>query len=152
MPSGSSSGARGVTLDLGRGNEGHQSPTSDRGARGRRRGTRARAARPSPAGAAEVSRFEALARERYGVVRRLSLPRSMLSRLLEVLVSLDRAAHLEEQGLDVRVATLFERAIFSEKYRHFCQPIRRAPPFARGDVKRDDSPTTKGRAALTPSW
>jgi SAM-dependent methyltransferase len=64
-----------------------------------------------PTSRAEITRLEALARERYAVVRRLSLPRSMLSRLLELLVSLDRAVHLEERGLDVCVATLFERAV-----------------------------------------
>jgi hypothetical protein len=64
-----------------------------------------------PATTAEIAHLEALAREHYGLIRRLSLPRSMLSRLLEVLVSLDRATRLEEQGLRVRVATLFERAV-----------------------------------------
>lgn len=64
-----------------------------------------------PATAAELSHHEALAAERFGIVRRLSLPRSMLARLVEVLVSLDRAVHLEERGLDVAVATLFERAV-----------------------------------------
>jgi len=65
----------------------------------------------APATAAELAHHEALAAEHYGVIRRLSLPRSMLARLVEVLVSLDRAAHLEERGLDVTVATLFERAV-----------------------------------------
>jgi replicative DNA helicase len=35
----------------------------------------------------------------------------MLARLVEVLVSLDRAQHLAEQGLFVQVATLFDRGI-----------------------------------------
>lgn len=65
----------------------------------------------APATTAELSHHEALAAEHYGIVRRLSLPRSMLARLVEVLVSLDRAVHLEERGLDVSVATLFERAV-----------------------------------------
>jgi hypothetical protein len=52
-----------------------------------------------------------LAAQHYAVIRRLSLPRSMLARLIEVLVSLDRAVHLEERGLTVAVATLFERAV-----------------------------------------
>ncbi len=64
-----------------------------------------------PASALEIAHFEGLAREQYGIVRRLSLPRSMLSRLLELLVSLDRAAHLEERGLEVRVVTLFDRGV-----------------------------------------
>jgi SAM-dependent methyltransferase len=65
----------------------------------------------APATEAELSHHTARAAEHYAVIRRLSLPRSMLARLIEVLVSLDRAAHLEEQGLDVQVATLFERGV-----------------------------------------
>ncbi len=65
----------------------------------------------APATGAEVAHHEALATERYAVIRRLSLPRSMLARLIEVLVSLDRAVHLEERGLEVAVATLFEREV-----------------------------------------
>jgi hypothetical protein len=64
-----------------------------------------------PASPAELAHHEALAAEHYAVIRRLSLPRSMLARLIEVLVSLDRAAHLEERDLTVQVATLFERAV-----------------------------------------
>lgn len=63
---------------------------------------------PSPA---ELLQHEALAARDYGRIRRLSLPRSMLARLVEVLVSLDRAAHLEESGHAVLVAALFERSI-----------------------------------------
>jgi SAM-dependent methyltransferase len=64
-----------------------------------------------PATAAELSAHQAAAAHDYGVIRRLSLPRSMLARLVEVLVSLDRAQHLAEQGLAVQVAILFDRAI-----------------------------------------
>lgn len=60
---------------------------------------------------AELAHHDALAARDYALIRRLSLPRSMLSRLVEVLVTLDRAAHLEEAGLAVRVATLFDRGI-----------------------------------------
>ncbi|HEY6078955.1 MAG TPA: methyltransferase [Polyangiaceae bacterium] len=65
----------------------------------------------APASAAELAHHTQLAAHDYARIRRLSLPRSMLARLVEVLVSLDRAAHLEEQGLQVLVATLFERAV-----------------------------------------
>ncbi len=65
----------------------------------------------APASAAELAHHDTLAAQHYGVIRRLSLPRSMLARLVEVLVSLDRAVHLEERGLDVAVATLFDRAV-----------------------------------------
>ena len=64
-----------------------------------------------PPSDAELAHHRTLAEQHYAVIRRLSLPRSMLARLIEVLVSLDRAAHLEEQGLNVQVATLFERAV-----------------------------------------
>jgi SAM-dependent methyltransferase len=61
--------------------------------------------------AAEIERHAGEARRRYAQVRRLSLPRSMLARLVELAVVLDRAAALEESGHHVRVATLFERAV-----------------------------------------
>jgi len=64
-----------------------------------------------PPRADELDHYRALAARHYAKIRRLSLPRSMLSRLIEVLVSLDRATHLEEQGLAVRVVRLFERAV-----------------------------------------
>jgi len=60
-----------------------------------------------PASDAELAHFEAVAARDYAKIRRLSLPRSMLSRLLEVLVALDRAAHLEESGFSVLLATPF---------------------------------------------
>ena len=65
---------------------------------------------PAPSDA-EIAHHASLAARDYALIRRLSLPRSMLARPVEVLVSLDRAAHLEEQGLDVSVATLFERDV-----------------------------------------
>ncbi|MCU0654426.1 MAG: SAM-dependent methyltransferase [Polyangiaceae bacterium] len=43
-------------------------------------------------------------------MRRLALPRHMLSRLVEVLIVLDRAACLEEAGLDVQVQTFCDQA------------------------------------------
>jgi len=60
-----------------------------------------------PASDAELAHFEAVAARDYATIRRLSLPRSMLSRLLEVLVALDRAAYLEESGFSVLLATTF---------------------------------------------
>jgi SAM-dependent methyltransferase len=65
----------------------------------------------APASASELGHHQAVAARHYALIRRLSLPRSMLARLIEVLVSLDRAVHLEERGLAVQVATLFERAV-----------------------------------------
>src|SRR6185503_11099354 len=62
----------------------------------------------APARPDELAACEEEAARRYAIVRRLSLPRSMVGRLLEVAIVLDRAAFLEEQGYDVRVGTLFD--------------------------------------------
>ena len=64
-----------------------------------------------PASAAELAEHDAAASRDYALIRRLSLPRSMLARLVEVLVSLDRAQHLQEAGAHVLVASLFDRGI-----------------------------------------
>jgi SAM-dependent methyltransferase len=84
----------------------------------------------APPSDAEIAHFEAAAVRAYGVIRRLSLPRSMLARLIEVLVSLDRAVHLEERGLDVAVATLFERAISPRNIGIFASRAGRRLPAA----------------------
>jgi SAM-dependent methyltransferase len=47
------------------------------------------------------------ARAEHARTRRLSLPRAMMARVLEVYVLLDRAAHLEEHGFAVEVGALF---------------------------------------------
>jgi hypothetical protein len=60
---------------------------------------------------AELTEHETTAARDYAVVRRLSLPRSMLARSLEVLVSLDRASYLEERHFQVRLMTLFDRSV-----------------------------------------
>lgn len=65
----------------------------------------------SPASADEIARHEREAGLRYAAVRRLSLPRNMLARLVEIAVVLDRAAALAESGHHVQVVTLFERAV-----------------------------------------
>jgi SAM-dependent methyltransferase len=60
---------------------------------------------------AEITHHTEESRRRYGVIRRLSLPRSMLARLVEVAVVLDRAAALAESGARITVATFVERAV-----------------------------------------
>jgi SAM-dependent methyltransferase len=73
---------------------------------------RAFAARSLPAPtAAELSEHEREAARGYAIVRRLSLPRNLLARLVELCVVLDRAATLEERGYAVRVATFCERRV-----------------------------------------
>jgi hypothetical protein len=63
------------------------------------------------ASAAEIRRHEEEARRRHARIRRLSLPRNMLARLLELSVVLDRAAALEERGAHVRVLTFCDRVV-----------------------------------------
>jgi len=47
------------------------------------------------------------ARAQHAEVRRLSLPRALLARVLEVLILVDRARYLEEHGRDVTIGLLF---------------------------------------------
>jgi hypothetical protein len=63
------------------------------------------AARPD-----EIEQHERSAAKAYARVRRLSLPRNLLARLLEQTIVLDRAVALEERGHAVRVATFCDRA------------------------------------------
>ncbi len=62
--------------------------------------------RPPPTPQA-VDEAAAWARAEHARARRLSVPRVLLARVLEVFVLLDRAAHLEAQGFAVRYGTLF---------------------------------------------
>lgn len=89
----------------------------------------AQRALPAPTDA-EVAHHEAAAAERYAIVRRLSLPRSMLSRLFEVLVSLDRAVHLEERDLAVAVTQVFERRVSPRNIGIFAAPSAHLLPVA----------------------
>ena len=62
--------------------------------------------RPAPSAAA-IEEAASWAREQHAEVRRLSLPRALLARVLEVLVLVDRARYLEERGRDVTIGLLF---------------------------------------------
>lgn len=64
-----------------------------------------------PASELEIAAFEREAEQQFNAIRRFSLPRDMLARAIELSVILDRAAHLEESGHAVLVATIFERAV-----------------------------------------
>ena len=59
---------------------------------------------PSAAAIDEAARW---AREAHARARRLSVPRALLARVLEVYVLLDRAMFLERRGHPVRVGTAF---------------------------------------------
>jgi hypothetical protein len=65
---------------------------------------------PAPT-AAELRCHADAARRDYAVLRRLSLPRNLLARLVELAVVRDRAAALEECGQCVVVAQLFEQRL-----------------------------------------
>ena len=83
----------------------------------------------SPASADELAARSHEAALHFHSVRRLSLPRNMLARAVELAVILDRAACLEESGYAVRVATLFERAVTPRNISLFASHDgRRLPP------------------------
>ncbi len=63
----------------------------------------------SPATPAELEFHAGNAQRDYARMRRLSLPRHALSRLVELAVVFDRAAAIEERGQAVCVAQLFEQ-------------------------------------------
>lgn len=70
------------------------------------------AARRLPPPTPAELRFHADDAEReHAAMRRLSLPRNLLGRLVEITVVLDRAALLEERGQHVLVAELFEQRV-----------------------------------------
>ncbi|MGZ3424608.1 MAG: methyltransferase [Polyangiales bacterium] len=65
---------------------------------------------PAPT-AAEIEAARIWAAEHHARARRLSLPRTLLARVLEVHLLRDRAAYLEQHGFDVAVGTLFSLAV-----------------------------------------
>jgi hypothetical protein len=60
-----------------------------------------------PPSALELTSIAAAARRDHAIIRRLSLPRSLLARLIELAIVRDRATALEESGQTVVVAQLF---------------------------------------------
>ncbi len=65
----------------------------------------------APATAAELAEARARAAVEHGAIRRFSLPRALLGRLLELAVVLDRACALEEAGRTARVLPAFGLAL-----------------------------------------
>lgn len=87
----------------------------------------------APPSAASVARHERSARARFDKIRRLALPRSMLSRLVELSIALDRASVLEERGLHTRVGTLFARSVSPRNLAIFAGPDAMSlPAYAAG--------------------
>jgi hypothetical protein len=64
-----------------------------------------------PATDAELRAHVEKAHGDHASIRRLSLPRHLLARLVELAVVFDRAARLEESGLRVQVTQLFESSV-----------------------------------------
>ncbi|MBL8740440.1 MAG: hypothetical protein JNK04_05080 [Myxococcales bacterium] len=65
---------------------------------------------PAPSTAA-IERALVAARALHDRIRRLTLPRILLGRLLEMFVLVDRALYLEQAGFTVSVGTAFPREI-----------------------------------------
>jgi len=65
----------------------------------------------SAASDAEIAHYERAADAAFPVIRRLNLPRALLARLVEVSITLDRAAYFEERGFHSAVVILFQRAV-----------------------------------------
>lgn len=86
----------------------------------------------APASSAELAEHEHAATEHYHAVRRLSLPRNLLARLVELSVVLDRAMRLVESGHAVRVAALFERAVTPRNISLFASRNAARLPALRG--------------------
>ena len=66
--------------------------------------------RPAPSRRA-IDEAAAWARVAHARARRLSVPRALLARVLEVYVLLDRAFHLEQNGLRVELGVLFPASV-----------------------------------------
>jgi hypothetical protein len=84
---------------------------------------------PSPAAIDEAARW---AREAHARARRLSLPRTLLARALEVYVLLDRAMVLERGGFVVRVGTVFAVGVSARNLALVASSSE--PGASRGDV------------------
>jgi SAM-dependent methyltransferase len=63
---------------------------------------------PAPSAVEDAARW---ARVHHARLRRLSLPRALLARVLEIMIVLDRARYLEERGFDVVIGALFPAAV-----------------------------------------
>lgn len=87
----------------------------------------------APPTAGEIQRCERSAALDYALIRRLSLPRHLLARLVELCVILDRGAALEERGHAVRVATFCDRQVTPRNVALFASPKRERLPDASFD-------------------
>jgi hypothetical protein len=79
----------------------------------------------------EITAAARRAHERYLADRRLTLPRSMLGRALEIFIALDRALFLQRNGYQVRVLELFPATV-SPRNLAVVAPGRSQREIARG--------------------
>lgn len=84
----------------------------------------------------EIAHHEQRAAVDFGIVRRLSLPRGMLARLVEVTIALDRAACFEEHGAFTEVATLFGSAVSPRNIAVFASREPARLPVRAGGSRR----------------
>jgi hypothetical protein len=85
----------------------------------------------SPPTDTELRHQETSAPIAYARIRRFALARSMLARLVELAVVLDRAAALEESGQHVIVGALFEASISPRNVALFASSTRERLPATR---------------------
>jgi SAM-dependent methyltransferase len=64
--------------------------------------------RLSPPTSEELAAYQSRAAVEFGIIRRLSLPRSALGRVIELAIVLDRASFLRERGYRTTVAQVFD--------------------------------------------
>ena len=94
-----------------------------------------------PASPAELRAHELGAARNFERMRRLSLPRNMLSRLVELSVVLDRALLLHERGYALAVATLCERAVTPRNIALFASRDRARLPQLSSEQTADSTVT-----------
>lgn len=71
----------------------------------------------------EIEHFTELGAREHAQMRRLSLPRNMLGRLIELAVVGDRASFLEDQGYQVRIEPAFSAAVSPRNLAILAAPI-----------------------------
>ncbi len=90
------------------------------------------------------------ARQEYARARRLSLPRALLARVLEVFVLLDRGLHLEERGFAVAVGEAFPVSVSPRNLVLLAAPSRLASakplPTTTPTPTESAATPTEGRA------
>lgn len=93
----------------------------------------------------EIAHYAAVSEAHCRILRRLSLPRAALARLVEVTITLDRAAHFEEQGFRTVTGVIFDTSISPRNLAVFASRDETVLP-ARGSGSQDESVVGDGPA------